>query len=173
MAPDQSHMNDVLRDPVRHNNWATRRLLAHCREARLSNGQLSDRGSSWGILTTLRHIVEADADYLRALAGSAPPREGGGAGLGLEGLEGWALELEQGWERLLSAPIDVERVIIVDDGAYEVRAGIFLAQALNHANHHRQQVCALLRSLGIEPPDVQAWEYAWATKRLWRRGDPG
>jgi len=57
----------------------------------------------------------------------------------------------------------------VDRGAYEVRAGIFLAQALNHANHHRAQVCAMLKGLGVQPPDIQAWEYALASGRLWER----
>jgi hypothetical protein len=46
-------------------------------------------------------------------------------------------------------------------------AGIFIAQALNHANHHREQVCAILTGFGIDPPDIQAWEYAWTTNRIW------
>ena len=73
------------------------------------------------------------------------------------------------WEELLSRPIDVDRVIEVDHGLHEVRAGIFLAQALHHANHHRAQVCAMLKGLGVQPPDIQAWEYAWACGRLWER----
>ena len=63
----------------------------------------------------------------------------------------------------------MDRVIVVDGGANEVRAGIFLAQALNHANHHRAQVSAILKGLGVQPPDIQAWEYAWASGRLWER----
>jgi len=31
-----------------------------------------------------------------------------------------------------STALDVERVIVVDDGLNEVRAGTFIAQALNH-----------------------------------------
>ncbi|MBT2235171.1 DinB family protein [Nonomuraea sp. NEAU-A123] len=60
-------------------------------------------------------------------------------------------------------------MFIVDNGTREVRAGIFVAQALNHANHHREQVCAILTGLGIEPPDLQAREYAWDTGRIWDR----
>jgi len=47
------------------------------------------------------------------------------------------------------------------------RVGIFIAQAINHANHHREQVCAVLTGFGIEPPDIQAWEYAWTHNRIW------
>jgi uncharacterized damage-inducible protein DinB len=71
------------------------------------------------------------------------------------------------WEDTVSKPIEVERIIIVDDETRGTRAGIFIAQALNHANHHREQVCAILTGLGIEPPDIQAWEYAWTTGRIW------
>jgi hypothetical protein len=52
---------------------------------------------------------------------------------------------------------------MVDEGTREVRAGIFIAQALHHADHHREQVCAILTGFGIQPPDIQAWEYAWFT----------
>jgi uncharacterized damage-inducible protein DinB len=55
-------------------------------------------------------------------------------------------------ERLLSEPVDAERVLVVDDGALEVRAGVIVAQALHHGNSHREQICAGLTSLGVEPP---------------------
>jgi hypothetical protein len=73
----------------------------------------------------------------------------------------------------LSKPIEVERVIIVDGATRGTRAGILIAQALNHANHHREQVCAILTGFGIEPPDIQAWQYAWHTERIWDLPKPG
>jgi uncharacterized damage-inducible protein DinB len=33
----------------------------------------------------------------------------------------------------------------------------------------REQISAILTSLGIEPPDIQPWAYAWATGRIWER----
>ena len=87
----------------------------------------------------------------------------------LDELAAWAEEAGQLWERLLSEPVDAERVVVVDNGALEVRAGVIVAQALHHGNAHREQICAILTSLGIEPPDIQPWEYAWATGRIWER----
>ncbi len=84
-------------------------------------------------------------------------------------LDGWAVEVAQVWERVLAKPVDTERVVVVDAGANEARAGIFFAQAINHPNHHREQVCSILTGFGIEPPDIQAWEYAWETARIWDR----
>lgn len=164
-------MNEVLLDPIRHNNWATKRLVAFCRELSLTKEQLTTPGvgTFGGILTTLNHFIRADASYVGALLGTAPAWTKQDEDTDLEVLASRAEETEKRWEQLLSGPIDVERVLVVDDGANKVRAGIFLAQALNHGNHHREQVCAMLTALGIEPPDVQAWEYAWATGRLWER----
>jgi hypothetical protein len=59
-----------------------------------------------------------------------------------------------------------------DEGeVFAVRAGIFLTQALHHANEHRAHVCTILGALGHEPPEFSAWEYALATGRMWRTPD--
>ena len=168
-------MNEILFDAVRHNAWATRRLIAFCQAQDLTEEQLVEVtgvGTFGGILATLHHIVTCDGSYVRRLT----ERDLGWAdstseGVDLATLAEWAADAEQIWEGVLAGPIDVERVVVVDDGLRACRAGIFIAQALNHANHHREQVCAILTGLGIEPPDIQAWEYAWATGRIWDRTD--
>jgi uncharacterized damage-inducible protein DinB len=162
-------MNEILLDAIRHNNWATKRLIQFCRDQEFSAEDLRVRGvgTFGGILETLQHIVDCDASYARRLAGTEPWWADGEAQLGTLLIR--ASEVEQVWEEVLAKPIDVERVVVVDEGTREVRAGIFLAQALNHANHHREQVCAILTGFGIQPPDIQAWEYAWDTERIWDR----
>ena len=52
-----------------------------------------------------------------------------------------------------------------DDDGYEKSApmGIRLAQALHHGTDHRSQVCTALTALGIEPPDIDAWDFGLAT----------
>jgi uncharacterized damage-inducible protein DinB len=162
-------VNGALLEAFRHNCWATRHLLAACRG--LSEQQLSApaAGTYGSILSTFNHIVLADGRYLRRLAGSAPAWVGGEESADLDQLDAWVEELERHWERLLSDSVDAERMIIVDGGANEVRAGVIVAQALHHGNSHREQICAMLTSSGIEPPDVQPWEYAWATGRMRER----
>ncbi|WP_433513971.1 DinB family protein [Nonomuraea sp. CA-143628] len=165
-------MNEILLDAVRHNNWATKRLVRFCQDQDLSAEQLQVRGvgTFGGILATLRHIITSDGSYVRRLGDAELGWVDSDEDTDLRELLVWASEAEQLWEQVLAKPIDVERVVIVDNGAHEVRAGIFVAQALNHANHHREQVCAILTGLGIQPPDLQAWEYAWDTGRIWDRG---
>jgi len=165
-------VNEILLDAIRHNNWATDQLVTFCAAQDLSAEQLATPGigTFGGILATLRHIITADGGYVRRLADTQLPWvDSSDTATDFALLKVWTRELSDLWELVLAKPIDAERVIVIDDGVREVRAGIFLAQAVNHANHHREQVCAILTGLGIQPPDIQAWEYAWATGRIWDR----
>ena len=164
-------VNGVLLDAIRHNSWASAQLVRFCRDQNFTAEQLkvTGVGTFGGILETLHHIITCDGSYLRRLADSTllPWADGSKPEADFNTLEQWNEEARLLWEDVLSQPIDTERIIVVDDGTRACRAGIFIAQALNHANHHREQVCAILTGFGIEPPDIQAWEYAWHTARIW------
>ena len=45
-------------------------------------------------------------------------------------------------------------------------AGIRLAQAVHHGTDHRSQICTGLTTLGIEPPEIDVWAFAWSQGRL-------
>jgi uncharacterized damage-inducible protein DinB len=81
----------------------------------------------------------------------------------LDELERRADENAQVWARFLSTPIEATRLIILDQGAYEAEQSVLIVQALHHGNVHREQICAIMTGLGVQPPDVQAWSYAEAT----------
>lgn len=169
MNSDRPQTNQIILDSVRHNNWATGRLLEFCRP--LTEEQLATPGigTYGGILATLDHIIRCDGSYVGRLAGEKPGWTSEPAA-GIDELRGWNNHAGQLWERLVAEPFDTERVIIIYDGASAVRAGIFIAQAINHANHHREQVCSILTGFGIQPPDIQAWSYGWVTGRMWANG---
>ena len=158
-------MNDALLDAFRHNIWATKELLAACRE--LSDEQLgaSASGSYGDVLATFNHLVRSDAAYLRRLSGIATPWVDLDEQVGIAELLARANEAGAIWERYLAGPIDADRIFIVDEGTYRVMAGVLIAQALNHGNVHREQICANLTAAGIEPPDLQGWAYGEATGR--------
>jgi hypothetical protein len=163
-------MNGALIEAFRHNAWATRYLLARCRD--LSEEQLatSATGAYGDILATFNHYIAADAAYLRRLSGGEGPAWiDGDETDDFDVLSQWSDETAARWEQYLSQSIDAEKVYQVDDGLYEVRAGVIVTQALYHANIHREQICTILTGLGIEPPDMQPWEYAWDTGRIWER----
>jgi uncharacterized damage-inducible protein DinB len=168
-------VNEALLDAFRHNAWATTQLLEFCRDLPAEQLTTPGTGTYGGVLETFNHIVQADARYLRRLAGSAPAWVDSDGGMDpgdvdlesvdLDQLHSRVDETEKLWEEFLSEPFDAERVIILDQGAYQAHAGVLVAQALHHGNAHREQICAILTGAGKQPPDVQAWAYADATGR--------
>jgi uncharacterized damage-inducible protein DinB len=175
MVQQETIVNGALLDAFHHNAWATKQLLEFCRD--LSAEQLTTPGTGTyaGILETFNHLVLSDARYLRRLAGGGPAwvdSEGGAdpgdvdpKSLDLGQLHSRVEETEKLWQQLLSQPFDSERLIFLDEGAYQARAGILVAQALFHGNAHREQICAILTAEGRQPPDIQGWAYGEATGR--------
>ena len=163
--------NATLKEAFRHHAWATRGLLAFC--AQLQPEQLSQprpaplAGVDGTILETFDHIVTSDGAYLGALTGYRPvwAVDERGPSPDLEKLASWVDEAEALWLDFLSLPDDAERMVFLDDGTYETRVGIVAAQALHHGSAHREQICAILRDFGLEPPELQPWDFADATGR--------
>ena len=168
-------MNGALLEAFHHDAWATDQLLEFCRGLPAEQLTAPGPGTYGGILETFNHLILSDARYLRRLAGTGPAwvdSEGGSdpgdvdpGTIDIDRLRGRVAESALLWDRLLSEPLDAERLIILDEGAYQAHAGVLVAQALHHGNAHREQICAILTGAGLEPPDVQAWAYAGATGR--------
>ena len=156
-------MSDVLREAFRHNSWANHRLLEFCRGLSAEQLNASSPGAYGNVLSTLRHILGAEAMYRSMLSGSSPSwdwrQEEPPT---LPQMEGWAADMTAFWEELVAGPIDAERMLgleLPNGRRLEGRAAVVLTQALHHGNVHREQVCTVLTTLGIEPPDLSGWHY--------------
>ena len=160
-------MNEITLELFRHNAWANEQLLEFCKQLDPAQLRSSEKGSVGDILETFHHIVYADANYLRRLTGNAFDWQSQEEKVGLDALLERSRQAATGWETYLQREIEPDEVYYVDSGAYATRATIIIAQAIHHGNHHREQICSILTGLGHEPPDVQAWEYAWHTGRIW------
>jgi uncharacterized damage-inducible protein DinB len=165
-----SEGNATLKEAFRHQAWATRGLLAFC--AQLQPEQLAQprpaplAGVHGSILETFDHIVSTDGGYLGALTGHRPDwAHERGLSSDLSELASRVDEAEALWMDFLSLPDDAERRVLLDDGTYETHAAIVIAQALHHGSAHREQICAILRDVGLDPPEVQPWDFADATGR--------
>jgi uncharacterized damage-inducible protein DinB len=163
-------MDGGLRDLVRHNAWATNELLAYCGGLDVATLDETVPGTYGSIIETLQHLVDSEASYIRRLTGAWPDHPWkGDRVVGLEVLAERATILAATLEQYLAGEWDSETLgeAYGDEGeVFAVRAGIFLTQALHHANEHRAHVCTILGALGHEPPDVSAWGYADATGRM-------
>jgi uncharacterized damage-inducible protein DinB len=158
-------MSEVLVDAFRHKAWALKTLIAACEG--LSAEELSrPAGAVGSILATLNHLVLSDAGYVASLGGGrASWARAGGETDDLRELAARVEETNGRWELLITDRLDGERLVYLDDGAYETHASVVVVQALHHVAAHGEQVRAGLKMLGLKPPDVQPWELADTTGR--------
>jgi uncharacterized damage-inducible protein DinB len=158
----------ILADAFAHHAWANLRLIDACLE--LSDDQLATvvPGTYGTILDTLRHLVGADAGYLFVMtSGKVPEIEE--AGMHLDELRAVEAGYGDAWAALVAPDLDPDEVLIRlrDDGSKSLAPlGIRLAQALHHGSDHRSQVCTAITTLGIEPPSIDAWDFAFTQGRL-------
>ena len=155
----------MLEDAFNHHVWATLRLLDACGELTPEQLATSVPGTYGSILDTLRHTVAADCGYLRVLTAEAHPRieDDEEPTMGLPDLREAMVNNAPAWLGLLASDPDPDRVVVRhrDDGTTSAApVGVRLAQAIHHGTDHRSQVCTALTSLGIEPPEIDAWAYA-------------
>ncbi len=158
----------LLRDPFAHHVWATLRLVDTCLS--LSQEQLGRElpGIYGSILETMRHLVGADSSYLFALTGGRVPVIDEDR-MDLRELRAVMESNGASWASLVAQDLDPDSVVVRhrDDGSEShAPMGIRLAQALHHGTDHRSQICTALTTLGVEPPAIDAWDFAAQDGRL-------
>ena len=165
-------MRTLLTDAFAHHVWATIQLIDTCRALTPEQLATGVPGTYGSILETLRHLVGADRSYLFVLTDGR-----------VTDIDEDSMDLEQlraameahglAWSSVLDAEPDPDTVLVRrrDDGS-ETHApvGIRLAQALHHGTDHRSQMCTALTALGVEPPGIDAWDFALADGRLVETG---
>lgn len=157
----------VLEDAFGHHVWATLRVLDCCTP--LNEDQLTRpvAGTYGSILDTARHVVGADAWYLFVLSGGS-----------VDGIDEDRMDLPElravmeghgpAWSSVLRAVSDPDADIVAhraDGSEGHAPGGIRLAQALHHGTDHRSQICTGLTTLGVEPPEIDVWDFGWEDGR--------
>ena len=152
---------DTLTTLFRHHLWANLRLLETC--AGLTADQLNATipGAYGSIHDTLEHIVKSEKSYFsRISTGNIFRHPEGAPPLTISEMNDSAQTTGQGLIEWASKVQATETVTIDWDGTpRQVPKTIILTQVINHATEHRAQVMAILTDLGIESPDLQAWQY--------------
>jgi uncharacterized damage-inducible protein DinB len=158
----------ILADAFDYHVWASVRLIDAC--ASLGPDQLTSGvpGTYGSIIDTIRHLVGADRSYLALLSAGAV-REIEEAELGLSELRAAMAANAVPWAALVARQLDPDAIVVrhrADGTESHAPLGIRLAQALHHGSDHRSQVCTALTALGIEPPAIDAWDFAESDGRL-------
>ena len=158
--------HSLLHDAFAHHIWATDRLLETC--ATLTDEQLlaSAPGTHGSIIGTLRHLVASEGWYQSffPVEHTSIDEE---AETGVAELRSAFMAMGSAWLALLERDLDADEEIVEQDGTWTVRSpvGVRLAQVPHHGTDHRSQVCTILTTLGVTPPDIDVWAYARATGR--------
>lgn len=167
-------MEGILRDAFAHEAWANSALLSFIEGLTPEQRRASTPGAYGGLADTLRHHLDAAAWYQHRLGLDRLPWEAEDLHTDDPAeLRRRADQVAARWEELLARPFDPERIIDVadDEGPPEhIPAGVYLAQVFNHGSEHRDQICTILTTLRITPPELDVWAYAYATGRI--RVDP-
>jgi uncharacterized damage-inducible protein DinB len=151
-----------------HNNWANLRILEAC--STLSDEQLDAEPQSvtkGTIRRTLVHLVSSQQSYLRTLT---LPLEERRAAVTVDYAE-LQESIRMSGEGLLAIARGEQKPfnpqLQTRDG-YLVEPWVLMVQIINHASEHREQICSMLNTLGITPPDMDGWSYGEASKALTR-----
>ncbi len=160
-------MATILQRMFEHNLWSNLQLLEACE--RLSDQQLeaSLPGHYGDIKTTLVHIFCSEPNYLAAVTGQprvsdlSPDADLPGAGF--PGFEALKVSAQASGEGFVAAAgrMTEDEVITGERGGkpYSMPASIFFTQAINHATEHRAEIKAIMTQEGVEPPEIDAWDY--------------
>jgi uncharacterized damage-inducible protein DinB len=153
---------DAINNIIRHNSWATSRLIDHIRSMPPATLDLSAPGTYGSIGATLAHLLRAERAYLAHVKGERPTAEQRDPHIDLAQLADQARSLGEQWEHLVRVAINPDLEAQTMHGVQTT--GALLAQVVNHATEHRAHVCTVLGAHGLEPPALDAFSHRAAAR---------
>jgi uncharacterized damage-inducible protein DinB len=160
-------MPNLMEAFYRQNEWANLQLLELC--GGLTDEQLDATavGTFGSIRDTLRHILAAEAGYAYRLGGDESRRiKPEDPWPGFDALADTARYTAAQFLSAAGSLTDDPIRVGSDDDLWDVEPAVLLVQAFHHSTEHRAQVFSILTVLGIEPPELSAWEWAVADDRM-------
>jgi uncharacterized damage-inducible protein DinB len=151
---------DAISEIIRHNSWATARLIDHIRSMPPETVDLSAPGTYGPIGETLAHLLRAERAYLAHVKGEKPTF--GQRTLDLALLAHEARSLGEQWEYLVQVGINPDLEAETMHGVQTVRT--LIAQVVNHATEHRAHVCTVLGAHGMQTPPLDPFSYRAAVR---------
>ncbi|HEX2089175.1 MAG TPA: DinB family protein [Actinomycetota bacterium] len=153
---------DLLTEFFRHNTMMNERLLETCRQLTAEQLAATTEGTFGSIGATLVHIANAQTGYAARLHGTErPERLPEDPFPGFDAVsERFRLGNQQLEQAARRGPTDKEVVVGGDDEeAWRLPVSLILIQAVNHGTEHRSQISTILSQIGVEPPEMDGWNY--------------
>jgi uncharacterized damage-inducible protein DinB len=152
---------------LRHDVWATEKLIAHCRSLTDAQLDLTTTGTYGTIRRTLEHIVAGDTRYLARIGVvvvDPPFRED--HDVPLDEIAALLAKVKAGVEKVFAGgEFDPDRIVVDDrrrvptDPALEMESWMMLTQFVHHGSDHRAHVGTILGAHGLPTIDIDVWAY--------------
>jgi uncharacterized damage-inducible protein DinB len=159
----------LFADAFDHHVWATLLVLDALEPLTDKQLVINGPGTYGSILDTARHLVGSDRWYLHPLSGGSVDEIDDGS-LDVADLRAAMEPNAASWQAILSTNPDPDEMftLVREDGTRSHATwGVRLAQAIHHGTDHRSQICTALTTLGIAPPEIDLWDWAFANGKHW------
>lgn len=151
---------------LRHDVWATGKLIAHCRTLTTEQLELTTPGTYGSIARTLSHIIRGDERYLVRLGVMPGPMPSNDDVIPFDQLDAHLAKVSALVEGIFTgAQFDPDRVVLdaarqrPTDPPLEITSWTMLAQFVHHGSDHRAHIGTTLGAHGLETPSVDVWAY--------------
>jgi uncharacterized damage-inducible protein DinB len=158
----------ILRQ-LRHDVWATERLITHVRRLDPQQLMLTVPGTYGPIHKTLAHIVAADERYLRRFLPMDPILdEDETPSRPLDEIAAHLRKVKDSVEQLFAGEhVDPDAVIRDKrrnpaDPPLLITSWVLLNQFVHHGSDHRAQIGTILGANGLPTADIDVWAYGRA-----------
>jgi uncharacterized damage-inducible protein DinB len=159
----------LLEAAFAHHVWATSRVIDACLDLSVEELETSVPGTRGPLLETLRHLVLTDVEELFFVTGNVA-FDIDEEHVSLPDARVIMERNGSGWADYISRSLDPDAMVLEVDktDGYQRWApvGFRLAQALHHGTDHRSQVCTALTTLGVEPPEIDVYDFGLETGRI-------
>jgi uncharacterized damage-inducible protein DinB len=146
---------------MRHDVWATEKLLERCRSLTREQLQLTAPGTYGSIQKTFAHIVRANEGYLNTYG--LIPQPFIELTAPLDEIASRLARVHDAVEQLFkSKEYDFDQRIHDERRKADLDLWVPLTQFSHHGSDHRSQICTILTLNGLEVPDLDVWAYAIA-----------
>jgi uncharacterized damage-inducible protein DinB len=152
---------------LRHDVWATEKLIAHCRTLSEAQLDLTAPGTYGTIRRTLEHIVAADTRYLARIGFpvvETPFRED--HDVSLDEIAALLESVKASVERVFAGKeFDPDRVVVDErrrlptDPPLEMESWMMVTQFAHHGTDHRAHIGTILGAHGLDTPGLDVWAY--------------
>jgi uncharacterized damage-inducible protein DinB len=146
---------------MRHDVWATEKLLERCRSLTPEQLQLTAPGTYGTIQQTFAHIVRANEGYLNTYG--VVPQPFIELGAPIEEIASRLARVREAVEQLFkSKDVDFDSRIRDERRKMHLELWVPLTQFSHHGSDHRSQIGTILTQNGLEAPELDVWAYATA-----------